>query len=340
MSKKYQVFVSSTYEDLKEERDLIIKAVLEMGHIPVGMEMFSAADEQQWNLIKRQIDQTDYYVVIVAHRYGSMDNGVSYTEKEYDYATAQGVPTLGFVLDDKTKWSSEFIDKEEDNVAKLEALKEKIKSKIVSFWKNQDDLYGKCSIALMKAMTSNPRTGWVRGDVIAGPEVTKEITRLSAENSKLRDEIEKAKQKDKSNTENEEKELLSVLKKNKREVFVWLKDAKDWGEAHESNLLDLFEFMARDLLVEASVKTLSSTIAFEITNTDDYRPLNSIPSNHMREYLSDLASLGLIKPSDKKHSVHDKNEFWTLTLLGRKLHADLRKIKLKAGLVEVTSPED
>ncbi len=45
MDKKYQVFISSTYEDLKEERDQAIKAVLEMGHIPVGMEMFSAADE-------------------------------------------------------------------------------------------------------------------------------------------------------------------------------------------------------------------------------------------------------------------------------------------------------
>ena len=71
MEKKYQVFISSTYEDLKEEREQAIKAVLEMGHIPVGMEMFSAADEDQWNLISRQIEASDYYLIIVAHRYGS-----------------------------------------------------------------------------------------------------------------------------------------------------------------------------------------------------------------------------------------------------------------------------
>ena len=53
---KYQVFVGSTYEDLKEERSQVIKAILEMGHIPVGMEMFSAGDEQQWKLIARQIE--------------------------------------------------------------------------------------------------------------------------------------------------------------------------------------------------------------------------------------------------------------------------------------------
>ena len=96
MNTKYQIFVSSTYEDLKEHRDLVIKAILEMGHIPVGMEMFSAADEQQWSIIKRQIDQSDYYVVIIANRYGSVtDEGVSYTEKEYDYAVSQGAPNLG-----------------------------------------------------------------------------------------------------------------------------------------------------------------------------------------------------------------------------------------------------
>jgi hypothetical protein len=74
---KYQIFVSSTYEDLKSERNQVIRAVLEMGHIPVGMEMFSAADEQQWQIISRHIDESDYYAVIVAHRYGSMTDGIS-----------------------------------------------------------------------------------------------------------------------------------------------------------------------------------------------------------------------------------------------------------------------
>ncbi len=59
MAIKYQVFISSTYEDLKEEREQVIKALLEMAHIPVGMEMFSAADEEQWNIIARQIDEAD-----------------------------------------------------------------------------------------------------------------------------------------------------------------------------------------------------------------------------------------------------------------------------------------
>lgn len=64
MSATYQVFVSSTFEDLRVEREQVIKATLEMGHIPVGMEMFSAADGEQWRIITTQIDECDYYVTI------------------------------------------------------------------------------------------------------------------------------------------------------------------------------------------------------------------------------------------------------------------------------------
>ena len=100
LGKRYQIFISSTYDDLKQEREAVIKAVLEIGHIPVGMESFNAADETQWQHIARQIQVSDYYVVIVAHRYGSRtDDGLSYTEKEYNYAAAQKIPTLGFIID-------------------------------------------------------------------------------------------------------------------------------------------------------------------------------------------------------------------------------------------------
>lgn len=63
--KKYQVFVSSTYEDLKPERQEIMHALLELDCIPSGMELFSAADEDQWSLIKGVIDDCDYYVVVI-----------------------------------------------------------------------------------------------------------------------------------------------------------------------------------------------------------------------------------------------------------------------------------
>lgn len=77
MEKKYQIFISSTFDDLKEERQKVRDAILSMYHFPIGMEMFSAADEEQWNTIKETIDSSDYYVVIIAHRYGLViDSGI------------------------------------------------------------------------------------------------------------------------------------------------------------------------------------------------------------------------------------------------------------------------
>lgn len=43
MDKKYQIFVSSTFVDLKEERQAVLTAVQESEDIPSGMEMFDDA---------------------------------------------------------------------------------------------------------------------------------------------------------------------------------------------------------------------------------------------------------------------------------------------------------
>jgi hypothetical protein len=69
MDKRYQVFISSTYADLLEERQEVIQALLELDCIPAGMELFPAASEDQWTLIKKVIDDCDYYMAIVAGRY-------------------------------------------------------------------------------------------------------------------------------------------------------------------------------------------------------------------------------------------------------------------------------
>ena len=71
MDKRYQVFVSSTYEDLQEERREVMQALLKMNCIPTGMELFPAADDDSLTLIQRFISDCDYYIVIVGGRYGT-----------------------------------------------------------------------------------------------------------------------------------------------------------------------------------------------------------------------------------------------------------------------------
>ncbi len=101
MDKKYQVFVSSTYIDLLEERQEIMQALLELDCIPAGMELFPASNDDQWSLIKGVIDDCDYYIVVIAGRYGSLsESGLSYTEMEYRYALETGKPVIAFLHKD------------------------------------------------------------------------------------------------------------------------------------------------------------------------------------------------------------------------------------------------
>ena len=95
--RKFSIFISSTYEDLKKERQALVGVALENNFIPVGMEQFHAAPTSQWNVITKMIDECDFYLLVIGARYGSIDEetGISYTEKEYNYAKTKGLRTLG-----------------------------------------------------------------------------------------------------------------------------------------------------------------------------------------------------------------------------------------------------
>lgn len=331
MTVKYQIFVSSTYKDLKNERDQVIKAILEMGHIPVGMEMFSAADEEQWKIIQRHIDQSDYYIVLVAHRYGSMDGDVSYTEKEYDYAVSQGIPVLGFIIDDSAPWPVERVEDDEKKKTRLGNFKGKVKKKPVGIWTGAEDLYGKSAIALMKEINTNPRVGWTRASLVAGPEIMNELSRLSSENARLRQELENALQKVEDEEAAERIKDIRFMAINKIQVSIWKKHASDWSDPVESTLYDIFGLIASELVNEKSLDHLARYIGRMIGGFNEVRDIYPIPSNSLRVWLADLLALDLVRPSVKKRSVKDTSEYWILTAHGRQAWKYLRRAQIKAG---------
>lgn len=71
--RKYQIFISSTYTDLIDERRLIIDALLKIDFIPAGMEMFVASNTEQFKVITKVIDLCDYYLLIIGKRYGTIN---------------------------------------------------------------------------------------------------------------------------------------------------------------------------------------------------------------------------------------------------------------------------
>ena len=169
---RYQIFVSSTYEDLREERQQATQAILEMNHMPSGMELFPASDLSQWELIKTVINESDYYVVIVGGRYGSIhrETGTSFTEMEYDYATAQSVPVLGFVRRDLKSIPSGFVEADPVARAKLEKFRDKVMSRTCRSFDEPIELGMLVMKSLMSEVRTNPKVGWVRADQARGKE--------------------------------------------------------------------------------------------------------------------------------------------------------------------------
>jgi hypothetical protein len=162
-----------------------------MYHIPIGMEMFSAEDEDQWEIIRRTIEVSDYYVLVLGLRYGSKTSGgISFTQKEYEYALEKNIPILAFVMDEMASLPK---DKRDDDLSEINRFRETVlkNSKMAQFWKTKDELIKNISISLMKQIMQKPGIGWIRGDeAISEEALANEIANLSKENRELREKID------------------------------------------------------------------------------------------------------------------------------------------------------
>lgn len=166
---KYQVFVSSTFEDLKDERKEITQAILESNCIPIGMEMFPATNKTQWEFIKSVIDESDVYLVIIAGRYGSEgedENGkkVSYTEMEFDYALKMGKPIIALLHEDISSLPKVKCETSERKNKKLNAFVQKVKNgRMIKQWSNKDNIKSAALTALtaVKDLKECKNNGWV-----------------------------------------------------------------------------------------------------------------------------------------------------------------------------------
>lgn len=189
--KRYSVFISSTFEDLKDERQAVQDVVISAGDFPVQMESFPAADEDQFEFIKALIDKCDYYVLIIAGRYGApAADGMSYTEKEYRFAVSRGIPVLAMLHGDN---GSIPANKSEDSAEGKKRLatfvKEVETNRLRKTWTTPDALKLAVREALEHAKATKPAVGWVRGDAIATIDALEELNEVRKENAKFRDAI-------------------------------------------------------------------------------------------------------------------------------------------------------
>ncbi|NIL85510.1 hypothetical protein RhoFasGS6_02900 [Rhodococcus fascians] len=329
MNKRYQVFVSSTYTDLQNERAAVIQAILELEHIPAGMEMFPAANDDQWTLIKRVIDESDYYVVVVGGRYGSQDaEGISYTEKEYDYAVESNTPILGFVHSDPGQIKSGKTDQNDAARDKLNDFRAKVEARMVKHFASPAELSASVLVSLVRVFKDHPCEGWIRGDRAMTPEMEAEVAQLrtqlaEAELTRLR-------------TGRGQDESTDEFKQgtDTTEVAVRMSSSSPYNDEYRTTLMVTWDqIMSRigPMLMDESTDSelrarLTSYFQAKISKIDAgkeefkqlLRPTASIYLNEWERILVQLRAAGLIDKGSKKRQIRDTAKYYALTEKGER----------------------
>lgn len=216
--RKLQIFISSTYKDLVPERQNCVQAILDAGHIPAGMELFNASDESQMITIRKWIDESDIYMLLLGKRYGSIEpeSQKSYTQLEYEYAISTRKPLFSLVVNNPSGTDDETLL---DGYKSFKAL---VLSKIVKFCDDTKDIKYNLILSIHELETKygDQLSGWTKGDY------QKEIQGLTKENMDLKSQIiQLSKEKNQILEKKEEKfgalsfdELSDVLRK--KEILI------------------------------------------------------------------------------------------------------------------------
>lgn len=329
MDKRYQVFVSSTYADLKQERQRVIQALMEMDCIPAGMELFPAADDEQWAFIKRIIDDCDYYLIIIGGRYGSTTpEGISYTEKEFDYALQRGLKIVALLHEDPDAIPVNKSDIDPTLRQKLKTFREKVATnRLVKFWKSADELPGMVALSLSKTIKTYPAVGWVRASSIASEEMLIEINDLRKENNELRQELENFQSNEVEKVEGiaDFDAIFSVNGETRYRASYGYTD-----EPWEAKLTwrKLFSLLAPYLIEHPSDSSVKSRLADVIGDEAKVREgTRKLDDQQFRTITIQLKALGLVSVEYTKTIQGGAGVFWSLTTTGEQVMMRERIVK-------------
>jgi hypothetical protein len=350
MKKKYQVFVSSTYEDLREERQEIMNALLELDCIPAGMELFPAADEDQWSLIQGVIDECDYYVLVIGGRYGTTGpDGVGYTEKEYRYALEQEKPIIAFFHKDPESLPKKKTEQKEEGQKRFLEFRDFVQKKMCKYWETPKELGSVVSRSLIMLQRKHPGIGWVRGDLVPEQDVSSEILTLKKEIEQLQHELEEARTQAPPGTEllaqGEDSFEIHYTCSSQRVAqnydldFLFKEKPLSWSRSVTSSWNDIFWRISPLLIDEESdyyiCRSLNSWIEEleipRLTKIEKAKGLRfgsfEINDDDFQTIKVQLRALGLITQSIKNRIVKDTQTYWKLTPYGDSIMNQLRAIK-------------
>jgi Domain of unknown function (DUF4062) len=331
VAKRYQVFVSSTFNDLEEERQHVTRALLRMNCIPSGMELFPASDDDQWTLIRHVIDDCDYFIVIISGKYGSVNaDGISFTEMEYDYAIDRKKPVLAFPYKEPSRLPGFKLEDDDEKRRKLAAFREKAtKNKMVDFWESPPDLASKVKDGIVELKKTRPDGGWVRAAEAEKAQsrlakAMRQVKRLRSRNKALEQPLTEELTLGTEPITSLPAEAITILKEaaDKRGRILAGTDMDGWElqagnlmirEADNPRFAATYKDLIERLHLANCIRELSEGL-YELTE-EGYRTVES-KNNSTREQESE---------KNEEHTIYKFNE-WSLTFMGQDSTASICQV--------------
>jgi len=329
MLKKYHVFVSSTYDDLKTERLELIKIVTELGAVPITMDAFDISKPEDRKVINKAIEDCDYFLNLTAYKGGAAAGKSFALELEYSHAVKAKVPVLALIISNKARWKASKKEKKADAAKAVEAFKKKLEGHTCDTWTNLGDLRQKALTLLGREMNLNPRRGWVPSTEAVEPSVANELSRLIRENEIFRNRLNMEGTDIVLNVQEQIKNAIKVLAANRASLSFYYTDGGNWEKTQVFRQLKLFRLLAPELTTPKTVLDISRFLG-NILNPDLGKTVRRdypTPSNTIKKVMADFDILKLVK-----HASSGGSEAWETTEFGKETFAAFRLRQMRKNM--------
>jgi hypothetical protein len=327
---KYHIFIGSTLDDLKNERREASRIVMELGHIPVSAEYLDSGKRDWEQLLAKTIEECDYFIALVAHKYATTGGNTSPLEEEYVIARKKNIPVISVIINEKVRWKASKREKEEELIKKLEEFKDKLRDGPYETWLNSGDLCQKLQSLLILQMNLAPQSGWVRADQKVAPSVANELSRLSMENEQLKRQVIIDDGEIVAKLREEMKNALKLLALNKVTLSFYYTNGVNWENSRQFRYLRLFKLLVPELTLSKTTADVSRFLGTVLNPNLDktVRKDYPTPSNTIKKIMTDFYLLKLVKCVNQNEE-SGGDEIWEITEYGKELFSAYRMKQLE-----------
>jgi hypothetical protein len=331
---KYHIFIGSTLDDLKNERKMLPRIVMELGHIPVMADYLDDTARNSQNLLQKIIEECDYFVALAANKYSDMDGKVTPLVKQCSLAAKKGIPVLALVIDEKARSTKAKKEQDPALIRKLDSFKSRLREGPYETWLNAPDLCQKAQSLLVQELNINARPGWVRAEKLIDPTVANEISRLSSENDILRRRIRVDDGELVSRLRDQIKHTIKVLALNKVTLSFYYASGDNWENSRQFRYIRIFKLLVPELALGKNVAEISRFFGMVLNPNLDktVRKDYPTPTNTIKKIMADFSMLKLVRCINDEGTSDE--EVWEITEYGKELYSAYRMRQLEKAVVK------